>query len=240
MKIKNKFNQKTILTVLLSSLSLIFMSKVYGQEFSGVGFTQKNGYAYNIFDFIEHIHTGECADRFINKEIGWFKHKDIKPQKGRRVRIYNKTSAEFSKEIPYTDRKYSDNETGSEHINIRIGSTHENRYFKLQEGLNKLAYIIYEGKNFKKSKQIIEEGTFNVNVGIETREEEVNIENWKPDFYCYNPITNREKFLDDIIGNGDCATYKHEGFVLMARLKGRCSNNRELRYKNETRVNNVN
>ncbi|MEM6751835.1 MAG: hypothetical protein AAF630_02425 [Cyanobacteria bacterium P01_C01_bin.38] len=127
----------------------------------GIRFRNSNSLNKKIVNIIRYV--GTCPGSARESIIGRFVHNEVPTKKKRRVRIYNETLADTSKEVPYTDRKYKKKERSSK-ISFDFGTNHRGRRFVIKPGTNKLSYQIYNGKYGKSNMEVVKEGNFLVNV----------------------------------------------------------------------------
>lgn len=99
--------------------------------------------------------VGDCPGISRSWLRAQFRSATIPPSPGMRVRLTNLSAS--GGEAPFTDREY-DKGNLSEKTHVTLGGAHENKYFAVVPGLNKISYKIYS------SSSAVETGSFTVNI----------------------------------------------------------------------------
>ncbi len=159
----------------------------YAQEkLEDVGIVFNDGTNLNkkIVDVVKYV--GTCPGWYSENVIGWFRHKEVPTKKGRRVRIVNEKFRNITNKVPYTDRKYTKNDS-SQIIGFDFDTSHRGSKFVIKPGVNQFTYLIYDGKYGKSNMQTIKKGSFSVEVNSKVREYQRDIE-WRSNLYfvCLN------------------------------------------------------
>ena len=162
MKIKNSYLLTSMIAAAIFVCSITYI--IYAQEkLKDVGIKFKNSTSLNnkIADIIMYI--GTCPGNKRENIIGRFRNEEIPTLKGRRVRIFNETLRGIADKVPYTDHKYK-KKGRSQKIRFDFGINHKKSKFIIKRGLNKLSYLIYDGKHGKSNMKAIKEGKFSIKV----------------------------------------------------------------------------
>lgn len=99
--------------------------------------------------------VGDCPGISRSWLRAQFRSATLPPSPGMRVRLTNLSAS--AGEAPFTDREY-DKGNLSEKTHVTLGGAHENKYFAVVPGLNKISYRIYS------STSTVEAGLFTVNI----------------------------------------------------------------------------
>ncbi len=113
----------------------------------------------NVASIFETTYVGQCPGVVRTTPEAWFTSDRTQTASGQRVRIDNVTPGMNPSPYPFTDREYS-NGLASEHTWFQVDSIHHGRAFSVNEGENKLRFVIYSGA------RIVEEGSFSLDVVI--------------------------------------------------------------------------
>lgn len=181
MKLRNLF-------LLAGAIFLCDMTSVsYAREkLADVGIVFDDGSSLNkkIVDVVEYV--GTCPGWYRENIVGWFRDREVPTKKGRRVRIINEKFKDITNKVPYTDRKYTKNDT-SQIIGFDFDTSHRGSKFVIKPGVNQFTYLIYDGKYRKSNMQVIKKGSFSVEVKPKVREYQRDIE-WRSNLYfvCLN------------------------------------------------------
>ncbi len=193
MKLRNLF-------LLAGAIFLCDMTSIsYAREkLADVGIVFNDGTSLNkkIVDVVKYV--GTCPGWYRENIAGWFRDREVLTKKGRRVRIINEKFRDITNQVPYTDRKYTKNDT-SQIIGFDFDTSHRGSKFVIKPGVNEFTYLIYDGKYGKSNMQLIKKGSFSVEVKPKIREYQRDIE-WRSNLYfvCLNQKgeTVEEESLD--------------------------------------------
>lgn len=141
-------------TTVLTTIWKAQASPIYPQGASGLVFESSS--LPNRVTLSTTTFVGDCPGFARNWMIGRFRSEVTRPSKGLRVRLTNLSGRG---EAPYTDREYSDGSL-SESTRVSIGSSHENKYFAVTPGSNKIDYKIYTPS------ETVESGSFELFVDL--------------------------------------------------------------------------
>ena len=144
----------------------------------------------NFATIVQTQYVGQCPGVAYSYPEAWFTSDTTGVAPGLRVKIQNVSPGMNPNPYPYTDREYSSGVV-SEHTFLGIDTRHHGQTFSVQPGDNTLQYSIAKGA------QVLEAGTFSLNVELLSRIENRPYEcRWEKRCYPTPSGTRCESYLD--------------------------------------------